>query len=137
MRKTRIAIMGVFLAWTASAGAQAPAAESKPPSETNAASAAQTADTQPMQARIIKLAGRVQYALTDSAGVPGEWQQAKVGDLLPAGTRIRTRLRSKVVLAFGDDSVVMIDRATLASIDQFHRSADTKYVKLGLGHDRS
>ncbi|HSW46314.1 MAG TPA: FecR domain-containing protein [Phycisphaerae bacterium] len=88
----------------------------------------------PMQARIIQVSGRVQHATVDAAGNIGEWRDAKVGDELPAGTRVRTRLRSNVVLAFGDDSVVMIDRATLASIDQFHRSADTKVVRLGLGH---
>ncbi len=88
----------------------------------------------PMQARIIKLSGSAQYARVDEAGETGTWQSAKVGDVLPAGTRLRTRLRSQVVLAFGDDSVVLIDRATLASIDQFHRSGDTKVVRLGLGH---
>ncbi|UCD28093.1 MAG: FecR domain-containing protein [Planctomycetota bacterium] len=96
--------------------------------------------TQPAQideqfeARIIQVAGKVSYSKTDENGQPGKWQSAKVGDRLPAGTRIRTRLRSKVVMAFGDDSVVMIDRATLASIDEFHRTADTKKVRLGLGH---
>lgn len=90
----------------------------------------------PMQARVLKVSGQVQYALIETAGGGniGVWQDAKVGDTLPAGTRIRTRLRSQVVLAFGDDSVVLIDRATLASIDQFHRSGDTKHVRLGLGH---
>lgn len=112
-----------------------------------AASVVLAADTQPAdsttqpvsvdeayQARIVKLAGHVQYALPEANGEPGEWQEAKVGDQLQAGTRIRTRLRSHVVLTFGDDTVVMIDRATLASIDQFHRSADTKHIRLGLGH---
>jgi len=134
MRQITIAIVGAALAWSASAGAQAPSSRPQQPVDTPTLPAADTADAEPMQAQIIKMSGRVQYALTDQAGVPGKWQPAKIGDLLPAGTRIRTRLRSKVVLAFGDDSVVMIDRATLASIDQFHRSADTKYVKLGLGH---
>jgi len=87
-----------------------------------------------MQAKVVKLEGTVQYALADAAGTSTEWKTAKVGDTLPAGTRIRTRLRSKVVLMFGDDTVVMIDRATLASIDQFRRVADTKEVRLGLGH---
>ncbi|MHC4443658.1 MAG: FecR domain-containing protein [Planctomycetota bacterium] len=86
------------------------------------------------QARIIKVVGKVSYSIADQNRVPGKWQPAKAGDLLPAGTRIRTRLRSKVVMTFGDDSVVLIDRATLASIDQFHRTADTKKIRLGLGH---
>ncbi len=89
---------------------------------------------EPMQARVAKLEGTVHYALAGAGGTTGEWKAARVGDLLPAGTRIRTRLRSKVVLTFGDDTVVMIDRATLASIDQFQRVADTKEVRLGLGH---
>jgi len=134
MRQITIFIVGVVFAWTASAGAQVPSSRPQQAADTPAPPAADITDAKPMQARIIKLSGRVQYALTDEAGVPGKWQPAKVGDLLGAGTRIRTRLRSKVVLAFGDDSVVLIDRATLASIDQFHRSGDTKYVKLGLGH---
>lgn len=105
---------------------------STPPAAT-AAPATQPA-AEPMQARVVKLEGTVQYALADATGTTGEWITAKVGDALPAGTRIRTRLRSKVVLTFGDDTVVMIDRATLASIDQFRRVADTKEVHLGLGH---
>jgi len=128
-----IAIVAAAFAWPTSAGAQAPPTQPQP-ADAGAAPTTQAVDTQPMQAKVIKVTGRVQYALTDEAGVPGEWQQAKVGDLLPAGSRVRTRLRSKVVLAFGNDSVVMIDRATLASIDQFHRSVDTKHVRLGLGH---
>jgi hypothetical protein len=53
---------------------------------------------------------------------------------LPAGSVVRTQLRSKAVLAFGEDSVVVIEPATLANIDQFHRSGDTKKIELGLGH---
>jgi len=87
-----------------------------------------------MQAQVAKVEGTVQYALATPDGAAGEWKTAQVGDLLPAGAVIRTRLRSKVILTFGDDTIVLIDRATLASIDQFHRSEDTKRVKLGLGH---
>jgi hypothetical protein len=106
----------------------------RPTAATQPAADAAAAPGEPMQARVVKLTGQVQYARTDAQGNAGEWQEAKLNDLLPAGTRIRTRLRSKVVLAFGDDSVVLIDRATLASIEQFHRVADTKHVRLGLGH---
>ncbi len=121
-----VALMMVPTAWGQPAVTQ--------PAGTTAATTQAAGPVNPMQARIIQLSGRVQYALADPAGNVGEWRDAKVGDLLPAGTRVRTRLRSQVVLAFGDDSVVMIDRATLASIDQFHRSGDTKFVRLGLGH---
>jgi hypothetical protein len=129
-RFTMIASVAVLAAVSAAWG-QAAATQ---PAGTTAAATQTTEPINPMQARIIQLSGRVQYALADAAGNVGEWRDAKVGDLLPAGTRVRTRLRSQVVLAFGDDSVVLIDRATLASIDQFHRSGDTKFVRLGLGH---
>jgi len=86
------------------------------------------------EATVIKIVGKVSYSKLDAKGEPGKWQPAKIGDRLPAGTRVRTRLRSKIVMAFGKDSVVMIDRATLVSIDQFHRTADTKKIRLGLGH---
>jgi len=89
---------------------------------------------QAFEARILKVSGQVSYRLVDETGVAGQWQRAGAGDTLPAGTQIRTRLRAKVVLAFGDNTVVMIERATLASIDQFHRTAETKVVRLGLGH---
>lgn len=85
------------------------------------------------QARVIKVVGRATYSLSDDQGAR-TWQPAKVGDQLPAGTQVRTSLRSKLVLAFGEDSVVVVQQLTLSSIDQFHRSADTKVVRLGLGH---
>jgi hypothetical protein len=85
-------------------------------------------------AQVITVSGNVSYALLDEKGAPGQWKEAKVGDRLPAGSWIRTQIRSKVGLAFGDDTVVVVDRATLASIDQFHRTGDTKHVRLGLGH---
>jgi len=108
--------------------------------QTETAPADSIAATQPtgvdqaFQATVLKVSGTVSYALVDESGERGPWQDARVGNTLPAGTQIRTRARSSVVLAFGDDTVVMIERITLASIDQFHRSADTKVVRLGLGH---
>ncbi|MBI4580445.1 MAG: hypothetical protein HY718_12125 [Planctomycetes bacterium] len=94
----------------------------------------QPAGAEAMQATIIKIVGNVVCALPGPDGKPGEFKPAKVGDKLPAGAMIQTRLRSSVMLAFGDDAVVLVDRVTLASIDQFHRTADTKKVQLGLGH---
>lgn len=96
------------------------------------------AETQPsidvMQARVVKVEGRVNYSLLQPDGSFGPRQPVKVDDLLPPGTRIETSLRSHVVFMFGDDTVVMIDRATRASIDQFRRVGDTKEIRLGLGH---
>lgn len=78
--------------------------------------------------------GNVLYAMPGADGKPGEFKPVKEGDKLPAGAIIQTRLRSKVVLSFGPDTVVLIDRVTMASIDQFHRTGDTKKIQLGLGH---
>lgn len=102
------------------------------------APAAGGASTQPaieaMSARVIQLSGSASWARVSASGEAGEWTPVKQNDVLPEGSRIRTQVRSRVVLAFGDDTVVVIERATLASIDQFHRAQDTKKVRLGLGH---
>lgn len=109
------------------------------PAAEGATAVAEAPTTQPVideayQATITTVSGKVTYALPGPDGKLGEFQPAKVGDKLPAGARIQTRLRSKVTLQFGEGTVILVDRVTSASIDQFHRSADTKVVKLGLGH---
>jgi hypothetical protein len=86
-----------------------------------------------MDAEIIRVTGKVQHGPPAGNGET-KWTDAKIGDKLPAGTRIKTSLRSSVVLRFGDDTVAVVDRMTLASIDQFHRTGDTKKVQLGLGY---
>ncbi len=116
---TPIRIAGVALFLSAAASAQTPV--------TQPASTRPAGDDQ--SARIIELTGSVSHAGAEG----GAWQRAKVGDVLLPGTRIRTQVRSRVSLAFGDDTVVVIERATLASIDDFRQSADTKTVRLGLG----
>jgi hypothetical protein len=98
------------------------------------AAVTQPAIDQPFEAKVVEVSGKVSWATTAESGAAGEWHAAQPGDLLPAGTQIRTQIRSKVVLMFGDDTVVLVERATLASIDQFHRSGDTKRIQLGLGH---
>jgi hypothetical protein len=86
-------------------------------------------------ARVLRAtAGRVSYSTTAADGTPGPWQDAKAGDLLPPGTRIRTRTRAHLLLQFGDDTIIAIERATLASIDQFLRGDVEEQIQLGLGH---
>ncbi len=92
------------------------------------------ADGEPMAARVIRVTGNVSHLPPGAADAPEAWKPAGVGDSLPPGTKIRTRLRSSVVLQFGDDTVVGIDRVTLAAIEDFHRSGDTKRMKIGLGY---
>ena len=84
----------------------------------------------PDQAVVIRLAGQVSVQPPGADG----WRPAKQGDRLAAGTRIRTGLRSRVVLAFGDNSIAEIDRVTLAAIEDFRRGAGTTSVTLDLGH---
>ncbi len=62
------------------------------------------------------------------------WSPVKVGDRLAPGTQIRTGLRSFVHLQFGQSNFVSIERATIASIDQFYRSASQERVRIGLGY---
>jgi len=128
---TTLATLIVTMLWVPLVSAQpSPAA-----SETTAATSTQpTTIDQPFQATIIQITGKARYALVDQEGVPGQWQKAKVGDRLPASTQVRTFLRSRVVLAFGNDTVVAIDSATKMSIDEFHRTGKTKRVNLGLAH---
>ncbi len=120
---TRAIYLYLTLIAATTAQAQAPAPQPAP-----AATRPANID-EPFQARVVLVSGSVSYSLPGAA-----WQPAKVGDQLPAGTKIRTQIRSRVGLAFGDDAVVVVERATLASIEQFHRTADTKRVALGLGH---
>lgn len=104
------------------------------PADTATPSTQPAAIDEAFQATATKVVGTVLYAMAGPDGKPGEFKPVHEGDKLPAGAIIQTRLRSKVMLAFGPDTVVLIDRVTMASIDQFHRTGDTKKVQLGLGH---
>jgi hypothetical protein len=101
-----------------------PAAASTQPAGTGAA----------FEATAIRVERDVTSASPGPDGKPGAFRPVKVGDRLTTGTLIRTGLRSKVVLTFGDNTVVLIDRVTLASIDEFQRAGDTRHLQLGLGH---
>ena len=122
----------VVLALTVAALAQTPPASS--PALNSPATTQPAGVDEPFSATAIKVVGNVTRAQAGPDGKPGAFSPVRVGDTLPAGTLIKTALRSKLMLSFGPDSVVLIDRVTLASIDAFHRSGDTKKVQLGLGH---
>lgn len=106
-------LCGTALAQTASA----PAAATQPAGS-------------PDQAVVVRLTGQV------TAQPPGAdaWQPVKQGQRLAPRTRIRTGLRSRVVLAFGDNSIAEIAPVTLAAIEDFRRGSDTTSVTLDLGH---
>jgi len=88
-----------------------------------------------LKARVIETAGTVAWApvgtdVLDAAA----WKPVQMHDEFGGGVQIRTGLRSHVTLQFGDDTVVSVRRATLASIDQFYRTQEAKSVRLGLGY---
>jgi len=62
------------------------------------------------------------------------WVAVHKDDRLEGGTQIRTGLRSFVHLQFGKSTFVSIERATIASIDQFYHSATKESVRIGLGY---
>jgi hypothetical protein len=88
-----------------------------------------------LKARVVSVAGAASWAPAAASPTDQQaWKAVQVGDEYDAGTQIKTSLRSAVVLTFGDETVVKIERMTLASIDQFHKSATTKTTRLGLGY---
>jgi hypothetical protein len=99
-----------------------------------AASTQPTAADGELQARVVKVTGRVRYGIPDADGNVAEWHPAKVGDLLPAGAQVRTGLRSKAVLAFGPTAAVIFEQLTQASVAEHERITDGRDVKLALGH---
>ncbi|MCP4592816.1 MAG: FecR domain-containing protein, partial [bacterium] len=108
------------------------AADPKP-----ADSKAKPADAAALEAEAIEVKGLVEQSAVPAKSNPDEkinWTAVKQGDKLTAGTQIRTGLRAHLVLRFGDASVVMIKRSTLASVDTFYRQGDTETVRLGLGY---
>jgi len=112
----------IALAWGASIALGQPAAE------------VADADTEELQARVIQVAGSVKKAPLGVGPTEAGWEPVQLDDLLSSGMQIKTGFRSSVVLEFGPDTVVQIRKATLASIDDFYKSATEKNILLGLGY---
>ena len=88
-----------------------------------------------VEAEVIEVAGRVDWAVAgvDVLATEG-WSPVSVGDRLPAGSQIRTGLRSHVNLQFGDTTLVSVRTATHASIDEFYKSVEAETVRIGLAY---
>lgn len=100
----------------------------------SAPTATQPAGARTPSAIAVKVTGDVRAA---SLGEPGEklsWRPVAAGDHLASGTLIRTGLRSALLLQFGDNVIVKIDRATSMTVAQFYRSAHEQRIKLDLGY---
>ena len=107
--------------------AEAPAASTAP--------AAQAGPVEQLTATCIKAKGRVQWAPIGSGSTDAQvWKPVKLNEKYGAGTQIRTGVRSSAILKFGDDTVVMIGRSTLAAISEYHKTAGKKRTRIGLDY---
>ncbi len=111
--------------------------ETKPASAATAKPEAEPVEAKELSAEVIEVKGLVERSVTEAGNADAtaiKWTPVKQGEMLSGGTQIRTGLRAHLVLRFGDASVVMVKRSTLASIDQFYREANTETIRLGLGY---
>ncbi len=118
-----VAVCSVLISWsvcaTVFAGAFQPAADPAGKS---------------VEAVVLEVQGKVRQAPVGIANDAAGWKDVAVNDRLSSGTQIKTSFRSFVTLKFGDDTVVQIKKATLASIDSFVQSDATQDIKLGLAY---
>ncbi len=89
---------------------------------------------QALQAKVVEVHGIVKKAPVGISATAAGWTPVKLNDTLSSGTQIKTGLRSSVALAFGDDTIVQIRKVSLASIDDYYKTATEKSVLLGLGY---
>jgi len=120
---------------------QAQTAQSKPapPPTTDPADNQPPADLgEQLSAKVIEVEGGVEFA--SGAADPFDvaaWKPVELNMLLPPDSQIRTGMRSRCTLQFGEEpdiTVVQLRRATLAKISDYRRSGDTQRVRIGLGY---
>jgi hypothetical protein len=88
-----------------------------------------------LSATCIRVKGTVQYAPVGTKSPDmGAWKPVEVGQAYSAGTQIRTGIRSSAVFRFGDDTVVQVERSTLAAISEFYKTEDIKRTRIGLDY---
>jgi len=129
----QIAVLFVAAPWGLLSAAGPLLAQAPPATQPAAADAKATSLT----ATVIEVRGDVEHA---PGGTEDEkaWKACKLKDVYASGEMIRTGLKgSAVKLQFGEEepyTVAMIERYSLASIDQHYRTASDKVVRLGLGY---
>lgn len=124
--------------------APAPQPSPAPLTTAPAPAAAPTASPAPalageaLKARVIEVAGSVEYAAEGADALDrNAWKPVTDGLELPIDTQIRTGLRSRCVLMFGeapDQTVISLRAASLASIRDFRRTSSEQRIRLGLGY---
>ncbi|GEM_PF-3857079 len=73
-----------------------------------------------LEIRVQEVKGEVEY----QAAPKTEWKVAQVGDILPVGTKLCTGVDSGAVLAFGTNSVAMLQQASMMNIAAFEMKGD-------------
>jgi hypothetical protein len=99
---------------TLEVGAQAPASAS------DATVAAGDAAAAPLSAKVIDVDGKVQWR----PGPEAAWQPANVNDEIPAGSEVRTGLRSHAALRIGANATALIDAGTVFQLPTVVREGD-------------
>ena len=112
-------LIAAMLAWTLPVLAQTPATQPT------------SAPAKPLKAVVKETSGPAQRLVAQAQGDP-KWEPLKVGDELGEEEIIRTGFGSKVVLAFQDNSTVVIDRATKMGIGQFRKSGPVTRTAVNL-----
>jgi hypothetical protein len=88
-----------------------------------------------LTATCIRVKGSVQSAPLGAKSTDTQaWTPVVLGQSYGQGVQIRTGVRSSAVFKFGDDTVVIIDRSTLAAISEFYKSANAKRTRIGLDY---
>lgn len=97
-----------------------------------------SANTSALKATVVEVKGTVETAPdgTDPTDLKA-WKPIKEGDELGENVLIRTGLRSRCVLMFGEEpnqTVISVRRATLAKISEFAKTSTEQRIRMGLGY---
>lgn len=90
--------------------------------------------TQAITARVIEVNGDAQQRIGDAP-----WQPVKLNDEYGELTQIRTGIGASVKLEIGREepfTAVVIDPVSSIILSEVHKTADTKRVRVGVGHGR-
>ncbi|NOX58939.1 MAG: hypothetical protein GXP29_08795 [Planctomycetes bacterium] len=92
----------------------------------------------PLTAKVIEIRGVVEKAPVGADPADANvWSPIAEGDRIGENVLIRTGMRSRCVLLFGEapnQTVISVRRATLARISEFVRTSTEQRIKLGLGY---
>jgi hypothetical protein len=110
------------------------------PSGTNTGTVASGANAPrgALSAEVIEVAGTVEFAIGDADPLDLDaWQPVTEGMRLAANTQVRTGMRSRCTLQFGEGpniTVIQLRRATLAKISDYRRTVNEQRIRIGLGY---